>query len=405
MKKLVSACVSAVLAVSTLSMGLFAGAAELSEVGTIGEKGLPSRFAGKEDQLSQKYKAAYQWAIQLHAQKQNDGNFNFGNASGEFLHNWSGTDPNDQVYEICNQDFDSGNSTASGSFSYNNWAALVCTNPDTLEVIVMRDAAAEYYAKGGGVNNWQTSDPITNQYWRMEGGIPVAYQQFKNGYLRSEEGESWYTDFYSKIDLDADYVEPPQAPPAYGDIYEINADGCSWENPKYFPEDQKGNIVDGGTTSLPKPQQPGGNDNNPGGNPGGTITDPTDPNFDPNAVGGDQTPGEQTPDGQTPDGQTPDGENPEGTGSDTAALTSGTASGNKANANANKDNKGGANTVRKMNVGATVGIIGGAVVVLGGGAFCLYWFVLRKKKVAEGAGAAAADAPQTEDKPEEKSEK
>ena len=79
------------------------------------------------------------------------------------------------------------------------------------------------------------SDPITNQYWRVEDGIPFLYQQFENGYVRCEDGEAWFGDFHNKIDEGEAYVEPPEAPPAYGDIYTVNADGCSWENPKYIP--------------------------------------------------------------------------------------------------------------------------------------------------------------------------
>lgn len=394
MKKLVSALISTALAVSTLSMGLVAGATDVTQVGAIGDKGVPDRFGGKEDALKTKYKEAYNWAITLHAHKSSDGLFDFGEASGELVHRWSGTDDSENAYEICNQDFDNGDSIASGAFTYNNWAALVCSDPDTMNVVVMRDAAAEWYAKGGGPNNRLSGNPTTNQYWRTEDGMQVAYQQFEKGYLRIEEGEAWYTYFHSpEVDGDA-YVAPPKAPPAYGDIYAKNSDGCSWENPKYIPTDVPDDSSD--PTDPTDPTQPGTGTGNGGG---GNIVDPTisDP-----TVGGDD---------QTPDGQTPDGTNStvEGAGSDTAGVNSGTVSGGNKNknnnANANNDKTtGGANTVRKMNVGATVGIVAGCVVVLGGGAFCLYWFVLRKKKAAEGADEAAADVPQTEDKPEENPE-
>ena len=124
MKKLATALLSTVLAVSTLSMGLMANAASLSDVGIIGEKGLPDRFKGKEAQVTAAYQRAFQWATTLHALDSEE-KFDFGNASGEYVHRWSGTDEEENVYEICNQDFDGGNSTASAAFTYANWAAIV----------------------------------------------------------------------------------------------------------------------------------------------------------------------------------------------------------------------------------------------------------------------------------------
>ena len=35
-----------------------------------------------------------------------------------------------------------------------------------------------------------------------------------------------------------------------------------------------------------------------------------------------------------------------------------------------------------LGIGAIIGIVLGAVAILGAGGFCLYWFVIRKKKVA-----------------------
>ncbi|MCI8360288.1 MAG: hypothetical protein HFE86_03015 [Clostridiales bacterium] len=231
MKKWLATAISITLAASAL----FSASADASLVGVIGAGGLPAAFDGKEAVITQRFKEAYQWAQTLHAQRPQDGNFSFGDSSGELVHSWAGTDVNGQVYTIVSQDFDGGNSIAEGAFALNNWAALICADPETCQVIVMRDAPAEYYINGGGVHNWQSGNPITNQYWRMEGGIPILYQQFENGYLRCEDGESWYAEFYNKADEGDYYVEPPQAPPAYGDIHAVNQDGCSWENPKYIP--------------------------------------------------------------------------------------------------------------------------------------------------------------------------
>lgn len=393
MKKLVSAAISAALALTTLSMGLMAGATDASQVGAIGDSGVPDAFKGKEAELTQKYKEAYNWGITLHSHKENDGMFNFGDASGELVHIWSGTDPEGNVYQICNQDFDNGTSTVSNAFSYNNWAAIVCADPETLNVVIMRDAAAEWYAKGGGVNNWKSGSPTTNQYWRTENGVPVCYQQFENGHLRIEEGEVWYAEFYSKIDLGADYPQPPAAPPAYGDIYTPNADGCTWEEPKYLPSNVTPPDV---TTNVPNNEVPGGQTGDDNQNP--AIVDPSLPagTVDPNsttasgtASGASSTVSGTTVSGNTVSGNTVSGSTVSGDNNQTASGTSG-----------------GTTTVRKMNVGATVGIVVACVVVVGGGAFCLYWFVLRKKKAAaDGVDADAADdAAKTEEKSDDKPE-
>ena len=249
MKKWLTVTVSVALAASALTVPAFA--TDISMVGVIGGP-VADRFIGKETRLTENFKKAYEWVIQLHAQKASDGKFDFGESSGEGVHEWAGTNPDDTVHSVMIQDFDGGNSTAASAFLYNNWAAFVCSDAETCDVVILRDAPAEMYAKGDGVNNWQFGDPITNQYWRMEDGVPVLYQQFENGYFRCEEGESWYGEFHSRIDEGADYVEPPEAPPAYGDILEINADGCSWENPNYkstsVPTD--GDVDGNGTTDI-----------------------------------------------------------------------------------------------------------------------------------------------------------
>ena len=231
MKKWFTAAISITLAASAL----FSASADASLVGIIGGGGLPEAFYGKEELITQRYKEAYQWGQTLHAQNPTDGNFDFGYASDMLVHAWSGPDIYEQNPLIVCQDFQNGNSTTTGAFSFNNWSALICTYPDTCQVFILRDAPAAYYAGGGGVSNLHIGDPITNQYWRMEKGIPVLYQQFEHGYLRCEEGILWYADFYDIRDMGDHYVEPPLAPPAYGDIYMVNIDGCSWENLRYYP--------------------------------------------------------------------------------------------------------------------------------------------------------------------------
>ena len=232
MKKCRMGLAAAILAASvtlTASAGY-----NLSEAGVISAQ-MGESFRGKEAVLTQRYKEAYEWATRLHAQDAKDGLFDFGSSSEEGLHTWTGWNVDGTTREIACQDFTGGNSTAAGAFLYDDWSAILCSDPDTLNVVVVRDAAADFYVLGGGINNWMSGSPVTNQYWRIESGVPVLYQQFENGYFRAEEGESWYSNFHSKVDEGKDYIQPPQAPPAYGNIYAVNEDGCSWENPKYIP--------------------------------------------------------------------------------------------------------------------------------------------------------------------------
>ncbi|HIZ83857.1 MAG TPA: hypothetical protein H9668_05510 [Firmicutes bacterium] len=230
MKKLTTAVLSALLAVC---MACTAWAADVpANVGVfMGE--MPAAFQGKEAILEQNCKKAYAWALQLHAQEE-DGSFRFGESSGTLLHAWYGMDMEEVVNVLLCQDFSGGNSTAPGAFGTGSWAALVCVDPETCEFIVLRDTPAEYFSLGGGPLNLQTGMPTTNQYWRMEDGIPVLYQQFENGYLRAEEGKSWFAEFHNKTAEGTVYVEPPQPPTAYGPIDEVSADGCTWENPLYL---------------------------------------------------------------------------------------------------------------------------------------------------------------------------
>lgn len=363
MKKLLAVFMAVLLGISATCT---AWAASLSDVGIVGEQ-IPSRFLGKEALLTQKFQQAFQWAAQLHAHESEE-LFDFGQPTGEYMHAWSGTE-DENAYQIVIQDFYYGNSTAR-----NGWAGLLCADENTCEVVILRDAPAEYYLAGGGVNNLEFGDPTTNQYWRVEYGVPVLYQQFTNGYYRAEEGKAYLGKFHSYIAEGYAYVEPPAAPPAYGDIYEANQDGCTWEHPDYIPQadtssspSSPASIIDpviepiieppltstptgsAPTSSRENAPQPGGSlSSSPAGSGSGTSSDAAS----------------QSPEAALPQSQLSPLSSEQAV-IDAAPGTTGAA-------------------VRTLNVNMhllLLAVLGGVcVLAAGAGIFCLYWFVLRDKK-------------------------
>lgn len=377
MKRVWTIALSAVLAGA---MACTAWAADVpSHVGIVtGE--LPEAFQGKEALLEQNCKKAYEWALQLHAKEAEDGGFQFGQSTDQLLH-YTERLQYETSKDVLLQDFDGGNSVSRGAFLFDNWAALICTDPETCQVIVLRDAVAEYMALGGGVGNLPFGAPTTNQYWRMEEEIPVLYQQTEDGYFRSEYGESWFTEFHNKKAEGEFYTEPPQPPKAYGPVDEPSPDGCIWENPLYIgwnaPEEPSSTDTSTGVTSESQPESVDSESDAPVDESipaGGTITTTSAADSISSSAPSENTsaPVEETSDVSShPESRTSSG----------------------LGANADTSDTGG------WNAGLTAGIAA-AVVVIAGGGFCLYWFVLRGKRAALPAEGQLSEEPDKEDKTE-----
>ena len=358
MKRALTLALSAILAIS--AAGAVWAADVPSNVGVAAGE-LPEAFQGKEALLEENCKKAYAWALQLHAKEPEDGGFRFGESTDELLH-YTDVLQSEISKDVLLQDFDGGNSSSGGAFLFDNWAALICTNPETCQVIVLRDTVAEYMAKGGGVGNLPFGAPTTNQYWRMEEEMPVLYQQTENGYFRSEYGETWFTEFHNKKAEGDAYVEPPQPPTAYGPVDEPSPDGCTWENPLYIgwnAGEEPSSSDSAGTESESRPES--------------VISDPgSDAFVDESAPAAETTSDTATAAGT--DASAPDESATET--SDTTLSSEESRTSGSPGPNADTSDTGGG-----WNTGLMAGIVAGAVVIAGGG-FCLYWFILRNKKTA-----------------------
>lgn len=378
MKRVWTIALSAVLAGA---MACTAWAADVpSHVGIVtGE--LPEAFQGKEALLEENCKKAYEWALQLHAKEAEDGGFRFGQSTDELLHYTESLEDNMNQGVIL-QDFDGGNSSAKDALWFDNWAALICVEPETCQILILRDTPAEYVAKVAGSHSLRGLGlPTTNQYWRMEGEIPVLYQQFENGYLRAEKGEPYFVEFHDPLAEGEFYTEPPQPPKAYGPVDEPSPDGCTWENPLYIgwnaPEEPSSTDTSTGVTSESQPESVDSESDAPVDESipaGGTITTTSAADSISSSAPSENTsaPVEETSDVSShPESRTSSGPG----------------------ANADTSDTGG------WNAGLTAGIAA-AVVVIAGGGFCLYWFFLRGKKAALPAEGQLSEEPDKEDKTE-----
>ena len=202
------------------------------EVGKIGGEIAPG-FQGKEELIRERFREAYAWGSGLSAWDGGpDSRFDFGEMDTEYVHEWQAEHPVAILETGMIQLFYEGNSSAVNALARDNTAALLCSNPETMRVFILRDAVAEDYFKTNGNINGGYGYPISNQYWRMEEGIPVLYQQFTLGYYRAEWGEPWYACFYNQEDEGSSYVEPPVAPDPSAPIDQPSSDGCTWEDPR-----------------------------------------------------------------------------------------------------------------------------------------------------------------------------
>lgn len=362
MKRALTLALSAMLTIS--AAGAVWAADVPSNVGVAAGE-LPEAFQGKEALLEENCKKAYAWALQLHAKEPEDGGFRFGESTDELLH-FKDFTLNGIEEQCIIQDFDGGNSSADKAFTYTNWAALVCVDPETCEVLILRDTPAEYFSRGGGVSNLPFGLPTTNQYWRMEEDIPVLYQQFENGYLRVEKGESYFAEFHNFLSEGDFYEEPPQPPMAYGPVDEPSPDGCTWENPLYIgwnAGEESSSSDTAGTESESRPES--------------VISDPGSDAFVDESAPADETTSDTATAGGT-DASAPDesASAPAAETSDTALSSEESRTSGSPGPNADTSDTGGG-----WNAGLMAGIAAGAVVIAGGG-FCLYWFILRNKKAA-----------------------
>ena len=371
--------VLAILVAVTMLVGMFvltSGAAPVvpPEVGRISEGRVLPEFQGRENELTNAFKAAYARAIQLYASDLTE-KFNPGQSTDEYVHDWVG-----DTYKCMAQDFVDGNSNCFEAFNHPaGWSVFVCpvnpNKPGVIEVFHVRDGIAQAWASNGGTNsNWGL--PISNQYWGTLSGQLVVIQEFMNGYAYGPENSVFDITFVS-------YEEDPG--------FKKPADARD-EHPN-APKDEPGSTSRPGTTSQPTTSTASG------GNGGTESTDPTDPS---DTSGEDvSTDGEGDESGDPTDTSEGEADTSDGTsgGGGTTSTTSGTGttSGGK--------QTGGDTEVREFNLAGTIALVAVIVVVLAGGGFALYWFVLRKRAaLAEGDASVIEDAEEAEEAAEEQAD-
>lgn len=192
----------ACLAALTLLFSCLAGSALADEYNIlIGENGQSywHEFKPEDlDRVAELIKKEYNRTSRLRSEKDKGKSyFNYGRSTDEGIHAWCGSEveyngvPHAPVGCMA-QDFVGGNSTCYQAFAMpENWCCIVVTKKgfDKGEAYTIRDAVASQYAAAGGTNSYWGL-PTSNQYWVVEDGQEVLYQQFDNGYARAVDGSS-----------------------------------------------------------------------------------------------------------------------------------------------------------------------------------------------------------------------
>lgn len=352
MKKIIS-----ILVAVTMIVGMFvltASAAPVpAEVGRISEGRILPEFVGKEQALTNAFKAAYAEAIKLKAYDLN-ANFNPGESTEEYVHDWVG-----DTYKTMAQDFTGGNSNCFEAFGQKEgWNVFLCYDPNTLKVYHVRDGIAQAWASNGGTNsNWGL--PTSNQFWGTLDGELVVIQEFMNGYAYGPDNNVFDITFVP-FEEDPDYSKPADATAEHPNVGGGNG----------------GDVDDTPSNTDPGPQTSEPVDSSD------TGTEPSN---------GEDTSGDNGASQDTTDNSEEDTSQTTGTSSkssNTSSTTSGQATG-------------GTSDGKELNLPATIGLIAGIVVVLGGGGFALYWFVLRKKPAVAEGDASVVEEESEEDSDEE----
>ncbi|HHW45526.1 MAG TPA: hypothetical protein GXX17_01275 [Clostridiales bacterium] len=365
MKKIIAIVMAVSMLVGMLVLTSGAAPAVPAEVGRISEGRVLPEFQGKEQQLTNAFKAAYARAIELYASNLKE-KFNPGQSTEEYVHDWVG-----DTYKCMAQDFTGGNSNCTEAFNQKaGWNVFVCPvnpkKPGVIEVFHVRDGIAQSWALNGGTNsNWGL--PISNQYWGTYKGQLVVIQEFMNGYAYGPENSVFDITFVP-------YEEDPG--------FKRPADAQD-EDPR-APKDSSN-------------QQPGQ-----------TSSSVSDTSTDPIPSGGNESDVSNVESGEDPGTPTESGEQIDTSDDDTSGGTGGGTSKSTGTTSKTSGQQAGGTTeeVREFNLAGTIALVAGIVVVLAGGGFALYWFVLRKKPaLAEGDAAAAGAVEETaEDTSEESSE-
>ena len=333
MKKVLSIVLAlAVMLTAVVSCFAFTASAtdNLSAVGALGSTVWKDFSTGDLNKVSRLIRAEFNRTSQLRSEMHKGTKyFNYGESTDELVHSWAGSSgeydgvPHDPV-GCMNQDFSGGTSTCLQAFSQAaQWCCILVTRAsfEKNEAYTVRDSIASQYAAAGGPNSaWGM--PTSNQYWVVEDGQEVLYQQFDNGYARAVDGSSLtaFFGFHYKWDEETDMNYPKSGEPdrpSFANVA-INDSNVNFTNPDTNVD------IPGDITFVE--EDPGANpdDGNPGdGNPGdGNPADPANPDNPGDATNSDGTTvsGDATASG---DAAIVDGDDIAENGDGTAATTSG----------------------------------------------------------------------------------
>ncbi len=164
--------------------------------------------------------------------------FDYGNATGELVHQWAGSAHEGDVgagtrvfgpYSCMNQDFSGGGSSCPEAFSQGSgWCCILVTTASLKkgEAYTIRDDIGQLYAAAGGTNSmWGM--PTSNQFWVDTNTASSAagaqfveeypadtgyylVQNFDEGFAILADGRSYYSGFF--------FYETGYSAPAYNGV-------------------------------------------------------------------------------------------------------------------------------------------------------------------------------------------
>lgn len=175
---------------------------DVSKVGYYGGNGLWEEFYESEiNQITALIRAEFNRGSKTRSEMHKGTRyFNYGESTGEYVYSHAGKPVNRHgeslgvVAGCMIQDFGGGYSTRPAAFDGRpkQWCCIMVTRAslDKGEAYTIRDSIASQYTQNGDVRgSWGL--PTSNQYWVVEDGEEVLYQQFEYGYARSLKGQSY----------------------------------------------------------------------------------------------------------------------------------------------------------------------------------------------------------------------
>lgn len=196
MKKLMAALLvmatvmAAVTAIFTTSVSATAKKADVGRSNGTFIKG----FEGKENQIKEAFVKEWERGQCVFAENGKE-YFDYGDTTDEYAHAWFGKS------NMIAQDFLNGSISTGFEIDQILWCAIVCSDPKDImgSTFTVRDAIANVWAVAGGPNS-DKGAPTSNQFWMIKGGEEYLYQKFQNGFYEALNGKYYNAEFFYKDD-------------------------------------------------------------------------------------------------------------------------------------------------------------------------------------------------------------